>query len=68
MSENKKIKIGIMCICLNPPYWSFIQEMLWGLNTFFLKHHAIRDKYETEMMVWSDIPEKAEEIKQRTME
>lgn len=53
--ENK-IKIGVVCICLNPPYWQFSQEMLWGLNTFFLKHPSIRDKYETELMVWTDMP------------
>ena len=54
--ENK-IKIGIVCICLNQPYWQFVQEMLWGLDTFFLKHHSIKDKYETELLLWSDIPE-----------
>lgn len=53
---NKKIKIGILCICLNQPYWIFAQEMLWGLDTFFLKHHTIKDKYETEFMIWSDMP------------
>ena len=45
-----------MCICLNEPYWPFAQEMLWGLDTFFLKHHSLRDKYETEFMIWSDMP------------
>lgn len=54
--EEKKIKVGIVCICLNPPYWEYAHEMLWGLDTFFLKHHSIRDKYETEIMLWSDMP------------
>lgn len=54
--ELQKIKIGILCIVLNEPYWPFAQEMLWGLDTFFLKHHEIRDKYETEVMLWSDMP------------
>ena len=45
-----------MCICLNEPYWPFAQEMLWGLDTFFLKHHSLKDKYETEFMIWSDMP------------
>lgn len=49
-------KVGIVCIVLNEPYWSFAQEMLWGLDTFFLKHHSIRDKYQTEVMIWSDMP------------
>lgn len=56
MSDSPKKKVGILCICLNPPYWSFAQEMLWGLDTFFLKHSSIRDKYETEVMLWSDMP------------
>lgn len=63
-----KIKVGIVCICLNPPYWSFIAEMLWGLDTFFLKHKSIKDKYETEFMVWSDIPENYESVKQKIAE
>ena len=44
-----------MCIVLNPPYWQFAQEMLWGLDTFFLKHKDIKDKYDVEFMVWSDM-------------
>ena len=65
---DKKIKVGVVCICLNPPYWSFAPEMLWGLDTFFLKHPSIRDKYETEFMLWSDIPENPEETQQRLAE
>ena len=65
---SDKLKIGVVCICLNPNYWSFAPEMLWGLDTFFLKHPSIKDKYETEFMVWSDIPEKPEEIQQRLAE
>ena len=53
--ENK-LKIGVVCIVLIEHYWPFANEMLWGLDTFFLKHHSIRDKYETEFMIWSDMP------------
>ena len=67
MTDQKK-KIGIMCICLNPPYWSFAHEMLWGLNTFFLKHPSIKDKYDVKFMLWSDIPEEPEKIQQRMAE
>ena len=55
-------KVGIVCICVNPNYWQFANEMLWGVNTFFLKHPSIRDKYSTEVMVWSDIPEDERKI------
>ena len=68
MESPKKIKIGIVCICLNESYWQFASEMLWGLDTFFLKHHSIRDKYETEFMIWSDIPEEPAKIQQRLAE
>lgn len=57
-----KKKVGIVCICLNPPYWQFANEMLWGLNTFFLKHPLIRDKYEVGLLLWSDIPESEVEV------
>lgn len=60
--ENNKIKIGILCICLNPMYWEFANEMLWGLNTFFLKHPSIKDKYDTKLLLWSDIPQEPQVI------
>lgn len=56
MSEEK-IKVGVVCICLNPPYWEFAKEMLEGLNRYFLKKHEIRNKYSVDMMLWSDMPE-----------
>ena len=52
-----KVKIGVVCITVNQPYWQYAQEMLWGLDTFFFKHPSIKDKYQVEMMLWSDIPE-----------
>ena len=65
---SDKLKIGVVCICLNPNYWQFGPEMLWGLDTFFLKHPSIKDKYETEFMLWSDIPENPEEIQRKIAE
>lgn len=57
MSE-KKIKVAVVCIVLNPPYWQYANEMLWGVNTFFLKHPSIQEKYSTEILLWSDMPMK----------
>lgn len=54
---DKKIKIGVLCICLNPPYWEYAKEMLEGLERYFLKKHDIRDKYEIQMLLWSDMPD-----------
>lgn len=62
MNEISKKKVGIVCICLNPQYWQFANEMLWGVNTFFLGHPSIRDKYSTEIILWSDIPEEEKKI------
>lgn len=56
-----KIKVGVLCICLNPPYWEYANEMLSGLNMFFLKHPSIKDKYDVSLMLWSDIPEEDDE-------
>lgn len=64
--QDKKIKIGIVCICLNQPYWQYIGEMLDGLNRYFLKKNDIKHKYDVQMMVWSDIPQEnfnAERVK-----
>lgn len=55
--KQRKIRVGILAIVLNQPYWPFAQEMIEGLNRYFLKHHTIRDKYETEVMLWSDMPQ-----------
>lgn len=55
--SDKKIKVGVVCICLNEPYWQYVKEMLEGLRMFFLKKHDIRDKYEVELMVWTDMPD-----------
>lgn len=57
-----------MCICLNTPYWEFANEMLWGLNTFFLKHPSIKDKYDVQLLLWADIPEDTKEITNKMIE
>ena len=54
--EEKKIRIAVVCIVLNQPYWSFAQELFWGINTFFFKHPTIKNKYTTEVLLWSDMP------------
>lgn len=57
-NDEKKIRVAVVCIILNEPYWQYAKEMLWGVDTFFLKHHSIRDKYSTEVLLWSDMPTK----------
>lgn len=66
--KPKKIRVGILCITMNPPYWEYAKEMLEGLNRFFLKKHDIKDKYSVEMMLWSDIPENPEDIKNKIID
>lgn len=65
---DTKIKIGVVAINLNANYWSFAPEMLWGLDTFFLKHPSIRDKYDVKFLLWSDVPEEPVKIQQRLAE
>lgn len=66
--SDKKLKVAIVCICLNPPYWPFANDMIRGLNRFFLKKYDIREKYETQVILWSDIPEHPDDIKRRVGE
>ena len=51
MAEGRKLKIGVLVISLNPPYWSFARELIWGVQTFFLKGHDV------DIHFWSDMPE-----------
>lgn len=46
-----KKKIGILCICLNPPYWQYAKSLFESANIHLLKNH------EVEYMLWSDVPE-----------
>lgn len=50
MADTKKLKIGVLCICLNQRYWEYASELLWGVRTFFLKNH------EVDIHFWSDMP------------
>lgn len=49
--KNKKYKIALCCICLNPPYWQYAKPMIDGVKQFFLPGH------QTDVFLWSDIPE-----------
>ncbi len=50
---KKKYKVALVCICLNPPYWEYVKEMIEGAKTFFLPGH------QTDVFLWSDMPETA---------
>lgn len=60
---EEKIKIGVLCICLNPPYWEYAKEMLESLERYFLKKHDIREKYDVQMILWSDMPDTSFNVK-----
>lgn len=45
-----KYKVAFLCICLNEPYWPFIQPMIEGAKQFFLPGHK------TDFFVWTDMP------------
>lgn len=46
---TKKYKIGVLVICLNENYWSFVKELEFGLKTFFLRDHDV------EILLWTDM-------------
>lgn len=54
-STKKKLKVALICICLNPPYWQYAQNMILGARQFFLPGH------QTDILFWSDMPEKIED-------
>lgn len=51
---KKKFKIAFVFICLNPLYWQYAPEMVFGARQFFLPGHK------TEYFFWTDIPEDPE--------
>lgn len=43
-------KVGLMFVCINPPYWQYAEPVLQGVRDFFLPGHDV------EVMCWSDVP------------
>lgn len=48
--DFKKLKIGLMFVCINENYWPYIKPVVTDAKTFFLPWH------EVEIMVWTDMP------------
>lgn len=51
-TELKKYKVALMFICLNPPYWEFIGDMVKGAKEYLLPGHDV------DYLFWTDLPEK----------
>lgn len=50
--DNQKLptyKVGVMFVCINPPYWSYASQVIQGIRAFFLPGH------QTEIMMWADL-------------
>lgn len=47
----KKLKIGILVICVNPLYWEYVGPMIKSAKQHLLKNH------EVEFLLFSDMPE-----------
>lgn len=47
-TQLPKYKIGIMFICVNPPYWQYIGDAIQGARTMFMPGHDV------EVMLWND--------------
>lgn len=48
---DKKYKVALCCICVNPPYWQYIKPMIEGAKQFFLPGH------QTDVFLWTDLPD-----------
>lgn len=46
----KEYKVALLFICLNPPYWTYLKDVMEGARTFFLPGHQV------DMFLWSDLP------------
>lgn len=53
MEKPKKIKVGLLFICLNPPYWPYIKNVIEDCKKNFLNRRGV----ELDFFLWSDIPE-----------
>lgn len=50
MKEEKKYKVALLFICLNEPYWEYIDGVIKGAKQFFLPGHDV------DYLLWSDMP------------
>jgi len=57
----KEYKVALCFICINPPYWEYIKEAIEGAKRMFLPGHK------TDMFLWTDMPEKAEDITEKVL-
>lgn len=50
-SKNlKKYKVALCFICVNPPYWQYVKQVVDSARQFFLPGHDV------DFMLWSDVP------------
>lgn len=47
---EKKYRVALVCICLNPLYWQYASEMVQSARQFLLPGHK------TDFFFWTDIP------------
>lgn len=48
---TKKFKVGLMFICINAPYWQYIENVIQDAKNLFLPGHDV------DYFLWSDIPD-----------
>lgn len=44
------VKVAMVFICLNEPYWPFLKDVIEGAKQFFLPGHNV------DYLIWSDMP------------
>lgn len=60
--SQKKYKVALVFICLNPLYWQYAPEMVAGAKKLFLPGHK------TDFFFWTDIPENKEKVTEKLLE
>lgn len=51
----KHKRIALLFICLNPPYWPYVRQVIEDCNKYFLTNHT--DGHSVDFFLWTDIPE-----------
>lgn len=59
---SQKFKVALCFICLNPPYWQYMNDAIAGSKQFFLPGH------DTDIFLWSDIPTTEEGVLKKANE
>lgn len=53
--EPGKLKIALLFVCINPPYWPYLRQIISDCDQYFFRNK--RDNVEVDYLAWTDLPE-----------